>query len=88
MVSKIFAFYGMPTSTLPGNFMWVSIWRRQGKLLCCKFMLLNWMASSGQADGDDFPLLLAVRPVEGSADFERIELADANMTIRPMNTFG
>ena len=45
-------------------------------------MLLNLMASSGQAKGDDFPLLLAVRPIEGNADFERIGLADANIINR------
>jgi hypothetical protein len=37
------------------------------------------MASSGQAKGDDFPLLLAVRPIEDNADFERSGLADANI---------
>jgi hypothetical protein len=46
------------------------------------------MAWSGQANGDDFPLLLVVRPIEGSAAFERIGLADTNMTTGPMNTSG
>jgi hypothetical protein len=38
---KISAFYGMATSKLPGNFMWVSIWRRHGRLPFRKLMLLN-----------------------------------------------
>jgi hypothetical protein len=46
------------------------------------------MASSGQANGDDFPLLLAVWPIEGSADFERIGLANANMITGPIYTSG
>lgn len=40
VATNISAFYGMATSTLPGNFMWVSIWRRHGRLPCCKLMLL------------------------------------------------
>jgi hypothetical protein len=40
------------------------------------------MASSGQANSDDFTLLLVGRPTEGSADFERTELVDANITTK------
>jgi hypothetical protein len=47
---------------------------------------LEQMASSGQANGDDFPLRLVGRPTEGSADLERLGLADANLTFGPMNT--
>jgi hypothetical protein len=46
------------------------------------------MASSGQANGDDFPLLLVVRPFGGSTDFARIGLANANMTTGPTYTSG
>jgi hypothetical protein len=40
VATNISPFYGMAKSTLPGIFIWVSLWRRHGRMLCCKLMLL------------------------------------------------